>query len=255
MNFFCAVATAPLRAEPNHRAEMVSQLLFGEHVLQINQQNNWLKVTCNFDGYEGWVEINSLMPIPENIPRGFKKMVASSDAQLLSLEAMEMISIIPGCEIYCNKKEEVFFNNNIYTLMGETVPFVFDKNIFDKNVLIDFAYTFLNTPYLWGGKSFHGADCSGFTQTVFKLVGIRLPRDAWQQAEVGKNISFTEVEEGDLAFFKNEKGKIAHVGICLDEHEIIHCSTKVRMDTLTNDGIWNKDLNLQTHDLALIKRL
>ena len=255
MNFFCAITTVPLRAEPNHRAEMVSQLLFGEHVLQINQQNNWLKVACNFDGYEGWVEINSLMPIAENIPKGFKKVVATSDAQLLSLEAMEMISIIPGCEIYCNKKEEVFFNNHIYTLMGETVPFVFEKNIFDKNILIDFAYTFLNTPYLWGGKSFYGTDCSGFTQTVFKLVGIRLPRDAWQQADIGKTISFDEMEEGDVAFFKNENGKIAHVGICLDEHEIIHCSTKVRMDTLTKDGIWNKDLNEQTHELALIKRL
>ena len=101
---------------------------------------------------------------------------------------------------------------------------------------------FLNSPYLWGGKSFLGIDCSGFTQLVFSLCGIKIPRDAYQQIELGKKLNFSEKKPGDLIFFINERDRIHHVGIALKDDKIIHASGKVGIDTLNKDGILNNGI-------------
>ena len=109
---------------------------------------------------------------------------------------------------------------------------------------------------MWSGRSFFGIDCSGFTQLVFKVHGIKLPRDAYQQAEVGNVLDFVEESEpGDLAFFENEVGKISHVGIMLEDQKIIHAYGKVRIDLLDSTGIFNKDLGKHTHKLRFVKRI
>jgi gamma-D-glutamyl-L-lysine dipeptidyl-peptidase len=119
----------------------------------------------------------------------------------------------------------------------------------------EFALTYLNTPYLWGGKSPFGIDCSGFTQQVFRFKGINIPRDAYQQEELGILIEFDDVQEGDVAFFSNDKGKITHVGIILNDKQIIHASSWVRIDQLKYDGIYTSDTSEKTHQLASIKRI
>jgi cell wall-associated NlpC family hydrolase len=117
------------------------------------------------------------------------------------------------------------------------------------------AYKFLNTAYLWGGRSVFGIDCSGFSQVVYKFLNVCLPRDAWQQAEHGDIVkSLHEAVCGDLAFFDNEEGKITHVGIVLNPHEIIHSSGKVRLDKLDKEGIVNLENKQRTHKLKVIKR-
>ena len=117
------------------------------------------------------------------------------------------------------------------------------------------VYKFLNTPYLWGGKSVFGIDCSGFSKLVYKLLNVAIPRDAWQQALHGDTVSFLqEAKCGDLAFFDDEEGKIVHVGILLNEHEIIHSSGKVRLDKIDNQGIQNVETKQRTHKLRIIKR-
>jgi gamma-D-glutamyl-L-lysine dipeptidyl-peptidase len=114
----------------------------------------------------------------------------------------------------------------------------------------------LNSPYLWGGKTPFGIDCSGFTQMAYKLAGIKLRRDAWQQAEQGHTINLLEeTEPGDLAFFDNDEGNIVHVGIILRDHKIIHAAGKVRIDSIDHYGINNKELKKYTHKLRLIKRM
>jgi cell wall-associated NlpC family hydrolase len=124
-----------------------------------------------------------------------------------------------------------------------------------KNILST-AYLFLNAPYLWGGKSPFGIDCSGFTQITYKINGYKLPRDANQQVELGEPLSFVEeAEAGDLAFFDNEEGKIVHVGILLDNQQIIHASGCVKIDKFDHYGIFSSDTKKYSHTLRVIKRI
>ena len=126
----------------------------------------------------------------------------------------------------------------------------------DKTKLIDTAILYLNTPYLWGGKTPFGIDCSGFVQMVYKLNGFNILRDASQQASQGDALSFIEESEpGDLAFFDNNEGDIIHVGIIMKDHKIIHAHGKVRIDLLDQSGIYNVDTKTHSHKLRVIKKI
>ena len=135
-----------------------------------------------------------------------------------------------------------------------------DGNLVDtiqpKSSLIQTAFTYVNSPYLWGGKTPFGIDCSGFTQMVYKLNGYKLLRDASQQATQGEALSFIEESEpGDLAFFDNNEGKIVHVGIIMEDNYIIHAHGKVRIDRLDHSGIYNVEKRMHTHKLRVIKKI
>jgi cell wall-associated NlpC family hydrolase len=121
---------------------------------------------------------------------------------------------------------------------------------------IETAMRFLNSPYLWGGRSPFGYDCSGFTQAVYKINGVRLPRDAWQQALMGRKIEKAkETVRGDLVFFAGDEDRVVHVGMAIPPDKIIHCSGMVRIDALDDKGIFNLQLNQYTHRLHSIKRV
>ncbi|MGE3825539.1 MAG: C40 family peptidase, partial [Bacteroidia bacterium] len=142
--------------------------------------------------------------------------------------------------------EEFSFDGEITHPLSDSIP----------ALVSEYATVFLNAPYLWGGRSVFGIDCSGFTQVVFKMAGIQLKRDAYQQAEQGITLSFVEeAQTGDLAFFDNEEGKIVHTGIVLSQGKIIHASGKVRIDKLDHQGIYNHDTKKYSHKLRLIKRV
>ena len=139
----------------------------------------------------------------------------------------------------------------MYEFNGLTTPGFVKKEKITENALI-----YLNAPYLWGGRTPLGIDCSGLTQMIYRLQGIDLPRDAYQQAKVGTTLSFIEESEpGDLAFFDNEEGKVIHVGIILKDNHIIHASGKVRIDRIDQQGIFNSEIGNHTHKLRLIKSI
>ncbi|MBK7084827.1 MAG: C40 family peptidase [Flavobacteriales bacterium] len=123
--------------------------------------------------------------------------------------------------------------------------------------LIDaYMHPFLGAPYLWGGRTPTGVDCSGLTQMLFMLMGIYLPRDAYQQAEEGDPVELVDLAEpGDLAFFDNAEGRITHVGIVLPERRILHASGRVRIDALDQEGIFDAEQGKYSHKLRLVKRV
>jgi hypothetical protein len=248
----CNLAIIPLRAEPSDRSEIVSQILFGEHFEIIETRNQWSKIKLYFDDYEGWVDSKQYQIISE---KSFKEL--SKDAIILNSDLVEYVSnpfniLLPiplGASVSFLHHSEINIEN--FEFEGLRV-----SGIKPKSDLITTSFLYLNAPYLWGGKTPFGIDCSGFTQMVYKLNGYKLLRDASQQSTQGEVLSFIEESEpGDLAFFDNEEGKIIHVGIIMENNYIIHASGKVRIDRLDHLGIYNAEQNRHTHRLRVIKKV
>lgn len=238
---FCSEAIAPIRAEAKDASEMVTQLLFGDRVEVLESDRQWRKIRVLEDQYEGWVDEKMLFPISED------KIGKDTERQSLLFDACFVLETQQG-EMHLTRGADlsVLKSDSSFRSMKEPEQI--------PNSLREIALSYRNAPYLWGGKTLFGIDCSGFTQMVFRFLGYSLPRDANQQAELGQKVNFENRQEGDLAFFENKDGKIIHVGIVLMDGKIIHAHGKVRMDNLTKDGIWNEDKACQSHQLNCIKR-
>jgi hypothetical protein len=247
------VPVMPLRAEPAHRSEMISQVLWGENVeILVTGSDGWVKIRCQYDNYEGWATFNHLEIIDEDFYQAPYTHYTVGWVNTVEVNGKAM-HVPYGCLVK-QVVEPVTIWGTIEVQFEETLKRLNGSSVDEKD-LLDKAFLYLNTPYLWGGKSVFGADCSGYTQTVFKTLGIKLLRDANQQATQGETVDFLqEVHTGDLAFFDNAEGRITHVGILINDHEIIHSSGKVRVDPIDNQGIINADTGLRTHQLRIIKR-
>ena len=243
---FCLVSVAPIRAEANDGSEIISQLLFGEPVEVIEFGEPWTKITTINDGYSGFVDVKHLLPVTE---KEFKIWVKTYSYQN---ELIKEIKTPWGIQFTSRGS---FISDEEYFKIGS---FDFSHKVTELNSsksIVQNAIELLNVPYLWGGKSIFGIDCSGFIQILFRLYGVNLPRDAYQQKELGNEVEFHDTIPGDVAFFSNSKGKIIHVGLIIEEKQIIHASGRVRIDELTCNGIYNKDYQKETHNLCVIKRI
>jgi gamma-D-glutamyl-L-lysine dipeptidyl-peptidase len=249
----CCVPVSPLRIEPSHKSEMVTQQLFGELCTIIEKgSDHWVKIKCLFDGYEGWCQDGHITSIEET---QFNQEPASLTADWMNeVYYNDEKMILPiGCSLTGMEKGKASWKNNKIDFQGKAWNSVNAKK--DEEIIRQIAFVFINTSYLWGGKSIYGIDCSGFTQTVYKFLNVGLPRDAYEQAGKGEVVGFLqEARCGDLAFFDNKEGKITHVGILLNDHEIIHASVKVRIDRIDSQGILNRETFERTHQLRIIKR-
>ncbi len=212
----------------------------------------WVQIELAFDNYIGWIDAKQYQPITEehytvlnNTP-----IVLNSDlVEYITTPNNQLTSITLGASLSFLDNEEI--NTSKYSFEG--IKVCGQK---PKSDLVKTAFMYLNAPYLWGGKTPFGIDCSGFTQMVYKLNGHSLLRDASQQATQGEALSFIEESEpGDLAFFDNEEGNIIHVGIMMENNYIIHASGKVRIDRLDHLGIYNAEVNRHTHKLRVIKKV
>ena len=252
----CLLPVIPLRKEPNERSEMLTQMIFGETARIFEKNKKWVSVETDMDHYPGWVDFRQIELITA---REYERIIKASlslttepftairdDKDIIRF--LPIASSLPGL-----KDNTVSLGKFKFYLQGQkTLPFSKRKV---ENVL-KLARTFLNAPYLWGGRTHMGLDCSGFTQAVFRLNGISLPRDASQQSGIGQVINLvTEALPGDLAFFDNDEGMITHVGLILDSTSIIHASGKVRIDALDHQGIYNVETNKYSHRLRLIRRI
>lgn len=228
--YYCSVSVSPIRAEVSEKSEMTSQILYGETCEIIKTEGLYSKIKMDFDGYEGWVNSSVLKKENSEIS---KHLVTKNYGVFDLPEGRNLLSL----------GSEVAF---------ETESFVDNNNI--RESLVGSAKKFINVPYLWGGRSYFGIDCSALVQLVYKIHGIALPRDADKQAELGEARDFVEESEpGDLAFFEDETGFISHVGLVLSPFELIHASGKVRIDSLDFSGIYNAEKNKHTHKLRMVK--
>ncbi len=250
----CNLSIVPIRLEPSNTSEMTNQMLFGEDFEILEKHDKWIKIRLSYDNFEGFIPDNQYEEISENL---FHKL--AEDKQYLSGELIDFISDENGFLTTIPLGSRLpFFENNSFCINNNSFSFEGKINTekLPKSVIIETAFSFLNVPFLHGGKSPFGIDAFGFTQIVYKLCGYHLYREAKQQATQGDILSFIEESEaGDLAFFDDEEGNIVHVGIVMTDYNIIHADGKVRIDKLDHSGIYNIDNQKHTHKLRMIKKM
>ena len=249
----CNLTIVPLRAEGAHRSEMISQLLFGETFEIITKSKDWTKISTTADGYMGWIQNGQFLTVDS---QGYQHYQSLSITRVgfeggFLRHRDYAIQLLHGTHV---RTSFAYFDaeDNIQEFVGQELRY---SAVDFKEQVSLLAKRYWDAPYLWGGRSKFGIDCSGFSQLIYQSFGVSLPRDAYQQVELGDTVDFlSEIEVGDLAFFDNEEGRINHVGMMLDSETIIHASARVRIDRMDLEGIFNQELNRYTHKLRIVKR-
>ena len=233
----CTQSAIAMRKENSHASEMVSQLLYNELYVKLDKKSEWILIRTELDQYEGWIPAKQHHPINEN--------------EFLQLKDSKLLIVNQPVANY--KGRIVSFGTPLFepAECAAEMP-----QAFQPQAMIDNARKLLGAPYLWGGHTVMGIDCSGFVQLCARSAGLLLPRDASQQIQCGEVVYFLqETQPGDLAFFGNENGTITHVGIIIGNEQIIHASGEVRIDYLDQTGIFNKETGIHTHQLVGVKRM
>lgn len=245
---YCKLTVVPVRAAASDASEIITQLLFGDLVEIIEKGQPWIKIRFPQENYEGWMDFKQLSYLNsaeyERLKNNNPLYLKDAMSQINGPEGLQTIFL--GSALHQLKGNQMQVGNNTY-------QFVNLPNQIERS-LVETALIYLNTPYLWGGKSLFGIDCSGLVQNCFKAQGKVIPRDASQQVYFGHEIAYTDRQIGDVPFFINAKGIVHHVGILTEKNKIIHAAGQVRVDPFTDQGIFREDLNKFTHHYHSIRR-
>jgi hypothetical protein len=252
----CPLSVIPIRISPSHRSELISQMLFGEmaEILE-SKGNDWLRIICESDGFIGWVEKDQILPLSESTYLSYKNNFS------YCLELMQpavgpdsFVSITLAARLPEYDGLRFSLNKSKFSFNGQALPI--SKFNPTPEMIIKLARKYLNTPFLWGGRSPFGIDSSGLVQIVYQMVGIFLPRDPLEQVKMGSSIDFIELAQpGDIAFFENRFGRIVHSGIILPDNQLLHSLGHVKIDLMDHYGIFDLNKNHYLKSLRIIKRL
>lgn len=265
----CLQPYIPMRATANEAAEMVNQLIFGDTFRVVEEMPRWYHIIRDCDDYEGWVDRKTVTFLTDQeymlysmgtkdamlLRQPYNIISRHTDGQSVSLH------LSWGSRIFNLDDMGISFHMKGVRYDVPNMTYVNPVNATSMSrtacakYLLQQAQMLVNVPYMWGGCTAFGIDCSGFTQTLFRFIDIKLPRDASQQALLGESKSYEERSCGDLAFFNHgeDNPRATHVGLCDDQGRILHCSGSLHYDEFREDGIYNAD-GQKTHHLISVKR-
>jgi hypothetical protein len=221
------INVADIRTESKFRSERISQALFNEQVEILSEENDYIKVKQH-DSYKGWILKAGVIEIegfkgdgPFKVINNFVHAYINPDSN-----SSRITSLPYGCELYGEDNEDFLRVSSkryghIYVEKSNLIPHIgaqLDSKII-KSILRSETEKFLSVPYLWGGRSFFGIDCSGFSQTIMRRFNIELPRDSKDQMKIGTEVAREDIELGDLLFYPG------HVAIALANSLFIHSSS------------------------------
>lgn len=257
MNAICPLSQVPVRIEPSDRSEMVTQILFGETFSILEERGNWLLVSLHLDNYEGWIDRKQSLPVSdefiEKLINNSNHIITDKTAECYCKSDSTFMIVGKGGHLPLFAGNTFHLGTKAYTTINKSKAI---SRKFSASKVAAVAMDYLNVPYLWGGRSIMGIDCSGLVQVVYHMCGLDLPRDSAQQSIAGEVIDFVdEATPGDLAFFDNPAGEIIHVGIIIEPGKILHASGQVKIDKIDHNGIYSLDQGIYTHSLRIIKRL
>tara|TARA_S200000501_G_C20851494_1_gene755827 strand:- start:333 stop:1046 length:714 start_codon:yes stop_codon:yes gene_type:complete len=236
-----------MRKEDSHKSELISQLLYGDCFKIISKNKEWLQITTLLDKYTGWIDCKQ------------SQIIIETDAEEISFKTNTYsTNIVDYVQTSKNKLTTLILGSNIGA--ARVLNHVFNSDSIKgkkpKSNLLKIASLYLNSPYLWGGKTPMGIDCSGLTQMIYRINGYNIPRDSSEQVKLGETLSFIEESEaGDLVFFDDEDGNIIHVGLLLQNNHILHAHGVVRIDRIDQTGIYNIETKKHSHKMRIIKKI
>lgn len=245
----CTLNQIAVRSNKSESSELTTQMLFGETCKVIDQKGSWFFVYTDMDQYLGWIDTKTLTLIAHDEYQALQNgthSTLSSPYGIIKVNDKKQILSMSSTLPFLNKSHGKIGQQSYELIEGETKT---------SQTPSEVAASMLASPYLWGGRTIMGIDCSALILNTFKIFNFLLPRDAREQVSYGENIAFfSEAQDGDVCFFDNEEGKITHVGILNSSKKIVHASGEVRIDSIDHQGIYNASISKYTHHLRVIKR-